>query len=184
MSPGTTLSVQDDNGTWASVPVITSGSSSFTGPLATTVQQSVANGTNTVSVQSPVNMETVQVGGGNQSLSFVGPNALVLTGGSGTDTITADSGPNRNVFTAGTGTLDVTGGSDGSTYAFHDNSGRMIIEDFGFYKGDSIAVDQDMQGGFNSSDDGQGGSLLTFANGGSIDVKGQAGLAAGQINWT
>ena len=181
---GTTLTVQDDNGTSATVPIITGGSSDFTGPLATTVQQSVSNGTDTVSVQSPVNMETVQLGDGNQSLSFLSPNALVLTGGSGTDTVTADSGPNRNVFTAGTGTLDVTGGSDGSTYAFHDNSGQMIIEDFGFYKGDTIAVSQDLQGGFSSGDDGQGGSLLTFANGGSIDVKGQAGLAASQINWT
>ncbi len=182
-SSGTTLAVQDDNSTWSNVPVITSGSSDFTGPLATTIHQSVSNGTDAVSVQSPVNMETVQLGSGNQSMSFASPNALVLTGGSGTDTVTADSGPDRNLFTAGTGTLDVTGGSSGSTYFFHDNSGKMIIEDFGFYKGDSLGIDRDLQAGFNSTDDGQGGSLLTFANGGSIDVKGQAGITASQIGW-
>ncbi len=179
----TTLTVQDDAGTSANVAVITKGSNNFSGPLDTRVQQSVSGGTDTVSVSSSVNMETVQLGSGTQSLSFMSPNALVLTGGSGSDTVKADSGPGRNLFTPGTGSLDVTGGSDGSTYFFHANSGKLTIEDFWVVKGDSINVDRSLQGGFNSADDGQGGSLLTFGTAGSIDVRGHGGIGASDIYW-
>jgi len=179
----TTLTVQDVSGTRADVPVITTGSNTFTGSLNTGVQQSVSGGTDTVSVQSRVNSETVQLGSGTQSLSFLSPHALVLTGGSGSGTVKADSGPGRNLFTPGTGSLDVTGGSDGSTYFFHANSGQMTIEDFGTLKGDAISVDQSLQGSFNSADDGQGGSMLTFGTAGSIDVRGHSGMAASDIYW-
>ena len=179
----TTMTVADDTGAFASIPIITSGTSSFTGSLDTTVKQSVANGTDTVSFDSYVGSETMMLGSGVQSFTFQSPVALFLTGGSGTDTVTATSGPHRNVFTAGTGSLDASGGNDGSTYFFHAKSGTMKIEDFNFTDGDSLGVDKSLQGAFKCANDGRGGSLLTFGTTGSIDLVGHAAITAANISW-
>ncbi len=125
----------------------------------------------------------MQLGSGTLSFAFHSPVALILTGGSGTDTVTADSGPGRNLFTAGTGSLDVSGGNNGSTYFFHANSGAMKIEDFNFNDGDSLGVDKSLQSAFKCVSDGHGGSLLTFGTAGSIDLVGHAAVTAANIGW-
>ncbi len=179
----TTMTAADDKGTSASVPITTSGISSFKGPLDTTVTQSVANGTDTVSFDSHIRSETVMLGSGTQSFVFHSPGALTLTGGSGTDTVVADSGPNRNLFTAGAGSLDVSGGNNGSTYFFHANSGTIKIEDFNFTDGDSLGVDKGLRSAFKCASDGRGGSLLTFGAMGSVDLVGHAAVTADSIEW-
>lgn len=163
------LTATDNRGVTATVPVITSGTSDFTGPLAGTVHQSVASGIDTVSAAAAITSETLTFGSGSQRMSFVGSQSLTVHGGSGVDAVTASAG--KNIFTAGAGTLDARGGSGQDAYVFHAGDGLLTIEDFSRAKGDSLTVDRSLQGSLHEASDGHGGTMLSFGTAGQgIDL--------------
>ncbi|MCW3474461.1 hypothetical protein [Limobrevibacterium gyesilva] len=177
-----TLTATDKYGVTANVPVITSGSQDFKGPLAGTVHQAVASGVDTISATSAITSETLLLGSGTQAMSFIGRQSLAVTGGSGTDTVKAAAG--RNTFTAGTGTLDVTGGSGKDTYVFHAGDGLLRIEDFSLLKGDRLLVDQALKGSLQQAPDGHGGVMLTFGSAGhGIDLPHLSSFNASNIHF-
>jgi hypothetical protein len=166
---GSTLTAIDQSGVSANVPLLSSGSSS-TAVGSGTVTQSVASGVDTLSFRG-ISSETLQLGSGTQSMKFIRPGALSVTGGSGVNTVTATAG--RNNFTAGTGTLDVTGGSGRDAYVFHANGGLLKIEDFSLGKHDSLTVDRSLQSSLQQASDGHGGVMLSFGTPGQgIDLVG------------
>ncbi len=177
--PNVTMTATDRNGTTGNVPVITSGSSQTTVGIGT-VSQTVASGVDRVSF-SNITSETLQLGSGTVDMSFISPRALVVTGGSGTDTIVASSGSNK--FTAGTGTLDVTGGSGNAAYFFHAGDGLLKIEDFSSRR-DSITVDKSLQGSLQQTSDGHGGVLLELGPAGQgIDLVGVTSFSVSRIHF-
>jgi hypothetical protein len=64
---------------------------------------------------------------------------------------------------------------------FHAASGVLAIENFSIAKGDTLSIDQSLQGGMQSASDGAGGTMLNFGTGQDIDLKGVASLPA--IQW-
>jgi Ca2+-binding RTX toxin-like protein len=113
---------------------------------------------------------------------LVNPRAMVLTGGSGADTVTADNGANR--FVAGSGSLDVTGGPGAAAYVLHAGGGSLTVEDFDPGKGDTLTVDQALQGALVQASDGHGGTLLAFgAKQGSIDLINHATVSPSAIHF-
>ena len=126
--------------------------------------------------------EAATLGDGTRKLVLVNPQAMVLTGGSGADTVAADSGSNE--FVAGTGSLDVTGGPDAASYVLHAGSGPLTVEDFDPGKGDTLAVDKTLQGALVQASDGHGGTLLAFgAKQGSIDLINHATVSPSAIRF-
>jgi hypothetical protein len=126
------------------------------------------------------NNATVTLGTGTDNIQFQGMASINLTAGTGDATVQADAG--QNTFTAGTGTLDVTGGSGADAYIFHQGDGTLKIEDFSFGKGDTLTVDQTLQGSMQVSSDNAGGTLLTFGSG-SIDIAGVSSFDSSQIHF-
>lgn len=176
----TTMSAIDQHHTFANVPVITSGSSR-TAVGTGTVSQSVAAGVDTVSFTN-INMEVLQLGSGTVRMSFIGAHTLGLTGGSGNDTVTANSG--NNTFIAGTGTLDVTGGPGNDTYKFLAGRGLLRVEDFATAR-DSIVIGKSFQSSFHQAPDGHGGTMLTAGGAGhGIDLVGVPSLPASKITFS
>jgi Ca2+-binding RTX toxin-like protein len=115
-----------------------------------------------------ITSDTLQLGSGTVDMNFISPRALTATGGSGTDTITANSGNNR--FVAGTGALTVTGGSGHNSFVFHADDGSLTITDFS-HRRDTLTVDQSLKGSFQEASDGNGGTLITFGTAGhGIDL--------------
>jgi len=105
---------------------------------------------------------------------------MVLTGGSGADTLTVDSGANR--FVAGTGSLDVTSGPGAAAYVLHAGGGSLTVENFDAGKGDTLTVDKALQGALTQASDGHGGTLLGFGvKQGSIDLINHAALSPSNI---
>jgi hypothetical protein len=165
----TTMLATDSNGVTASVPVISSGSLDYTGSLDGTVHQVFSSGTDNVSATAAITSETVQFGSGDQAMSFTGPQTLTVTGGSGTDIVTAATGGDG--FVAGLGTLDVFSGPGANAYLFHAGDGLLRIEDLSLSQGDTITVDKSLQGHLHESSDGSGGVMLTFGTRGhGIDI--------------
>ncbi len=164
------------------MPIISSGTSSFTGPLAGTLNQSVASGIDTVSATAAITSETLTFGSGTQQMSFIGSRSLTAYGGSGADTITAAAG--NNTFTAGTGTLTVTGGSGKDAYVFHAGDGLLTIEDFSRSKGDTLTVDKSLQASLHKSPDGHGGTMLSFGTAGQgIDLANVSSFSTSRIHF-
>jgi len=168
-APAGTMTVTDNGGGTGTVTLIGSGSHTDHPSGTSTVTQTVSNGTDTIEVAGTAKGEALSLGAGQQKIVLVNPRAMVLTGGSGTDTVSADTG--ANTYVAGTGSLTVTGGSDASGYVLHAGSGQMSVDDFNFGKGDTLTVDKSLQGALKQAGDGHGGTLLTFGAGqGSIDL--------------
>jgi hypothetical protein len=177
------LTATDVNGVSAEVPLITSGTSNFTGPLAGTVHQSVSSGTDSISASAKISSETLQFGDGTQEkMQFLGSQPVSAVGGSGPDTVTTGSGNDQ--IAAGTGTLDATGGRGADTFVFHANSGLLNIHDFSPQQGDNIVVDKSLQGSLTEASDGHGGTMLGFGiSGQGIDVLGHSSVPAGSIHF-
>ncbi|MEO9190830.1 MAG: hypothetical protein ABI224_12665 [Acetobacteraceae bacterium] len=176
----TTMRVMDQKGTAASVPVVTSGSSR-TAVGVGSVSQSVAAGVDTVS-SAGISYEILRLGSGTVQMRFIGPSAVAVTGGTGTDTVTASS--NNNGFIAGTGTLDVTGGPGSGQYVFPAGGGLLKVEDFAIGR-DHIVIGKSLQGATHQASDGHGGTMLTVgAAGHGIDLVGVASLPASKITFS
>jgi len=176
-----TLTVTD-NGSSAAVPLLVSGSHTDHPSSTSMVQQAASSGTDTITSSGSVKGEALTLGGGTRKLVLVNPRAMVLTGGSGADTVTADTGANR--FVAGSGSLDVTGGPGAAAYVLHASGGSLTVEDFDPGKGDTLTVDQALQGALVQASDGHGGTLLAFgAKQGSIDLINQATVSPSAIRF-
>ena len=119
-------------------------------------------------VLSSGNVVKATLGSGNDNVGFIGPQQVVLTGGSGATTVLAAGG--NNTFTAGSGSLDVTAGAGKDAYVFHTTSGLLTLEDFSLAKGDTLTIDKSLQGSLHEASDGQGGMMLTFGTNTSQDV--------------
>jgi len=181
-TPADMLAVTDNDGSSAAVPLIASGSHTDHPASTSTVQQAADGGTDTITTSGSVKGEAFALGAGTRKLVLVSPRAMVLTGGSGADTVTADSGANR--FVAGSGSLDVTGGSGAAAYVLHAGGGALTVEDFDPGKGDTLAVDQALQDALVQTPDGHGGTLLAFgAKQGSIELINHASVSASAIRF-
>ena len=181
-TPVDTLAVRDKDGSSGSVPLIASGSHTDHPAGTSTVQQTVSGGTDTLATSGSAKAEAATLGDGTRKLVLVNPRAMVLTGGLGADTVTADSGANE--FVAGTGSLDVTGGPDAASYVLHAGGGALTVEDFDPGKGDTLAVDKALGGALAQASDGHGGTLLTFgAKQGSIDLINHASVSPSAIRF-
>jgi len=127
------------------------------------------------------NAASVTLGAGTSQINFIGASAITLSGGSGQATVTADAG--NNSFVAGKGTLSVTGGGGSDAYVYHADSGILTIEDFSLAKGDTLTLDNTLQGSLSQTSDGQGGTLLSFGPGHAVDIHGVAALPSTSILW-
>ena len=164
----------------------TTPSVSETGDHGNLAKNLAQTGTYTVGgdsfVLSTGNAVSVTLGGGVSKIGFIGASAVALTGGSGEATVTADVGNNQ--FVAGAGSLDVTGGAGKDAYIFHATSGVLTVEDFSLPKGDSLTIDESLQGSLHQATDGMGGTMLTFGTAGhGIDLHGVASIASSNIQW-
>jgi hypothetical protein len=68
--------------------------------------------------------------------------------------------------------LTVAAGGGPDAYVFHSGDGLLTVEDFSTAKGDTLTVDQALQGSMVSASDGAGGTMLTFGSGQGIDLQG------------
>ena len=134
-------------------------------------------------VLSTGNVLKATLGSGKDNVGFVGPQQVVLTGGSGTATVLAAGG--NNTFTAGSGSLDVTAGAGKDAYVFHTTSGLLTLEDFSLAKGDTLTIDKALQGSLHQASDGVGGTMLTFGTSTShgVDIRGLVALPSSNIVW-
>ena len=134
-------------------------------------------------VLSSGNVLKATLGSGNDNVGFIGPQQVVLTGGSGTATVLAAGG--NNTFTAGSGSLDVTAGTGKDAYVFHTTSGLLTLEDFSLAKGDTLTIDKALQGSLHQASDRAGGTMLTFGTNTShgVDIHGVAALPSNNILW-
>jgi len=182
LTPSDTLAVTDNDGSGATVPLAVSGTQTDHPSGTSTVQQAAGGGTDTITSSGSMKGEALTLGGGTRKLVLVNPRAMVLTGGSGADTVTADSGANQ--FVAGTGSLDVTGGPEAAAYVLHSSGGPLTVEDFDPGKGDTLAVDKALQGALVQAPDDHGGTLLTFgAKQGSINLISHASVSPSAIHF-
>jgi len=182
--PAGTLAVTDNDGSSATVPLVASGSRTDHPTGTSTVQQAAGGGTDTITSSGSVKGETLSLGAGVQKLVLVlvNPRALVVMGGSGTDTVMADGGANQ--FVAGSGSLDVTGGPGAAAYVLHAGGGRLTVEDFDPAKGDTLTADKALQGALVQASDGHGGTLLAFGGKqGSIDLISHASVSPSSIRF-
>lgn len=175
----TTMVATDQSGATVNVPVIAAGSSRT--PVGSgAVAQSVASGTDSVSFVK-INAETLDLGSGTAKMRFISPDHLAVTGGSGTDTIVANSGTNK--FVSGSGTLDVTGGTGSNIYVYHAGAGLLRVEDF-LTARDVVQVDKSLRNSLRETPDGHGGTMLSFgAAGHGIDLIGVPSLPASKIHF-
>ena len=173
-TPADMLTVTGNDGGTAAVPLIATGSRTDK-VGGGTVGQVVKDSTDTLTTSGAVKSEAATLGGGTRKLILVNPRSMTLTGGSGTDTVTADGGANR--FVAGSGSLDVTGGPGANEFVLHAGAGSLTVEDFDASKGDELLLDQSLQGALKQVSDGHGGALLSFGAGtGTVDLIGRANL--------
>ena len=126
---------------------------------------------------------TVMLGSTAVTMTFAQMSGINLTGGSANATVTADAG--TNTFTAGAGTLTVTGGSGADAYIFHNGDGAMTVNDFSLAKGDTLTIDQSLQGVAQFAPDSQGGTMISFGTTtqGRIDLVDAAGVKAGNVQF-
>jgi aryl-phospho-beta-D-glucosidase BglC (GH1 family) len=117
------------------------------------------------------------------SIQFIDMDAVNVTGGSAAATVTADTG--TATFIAGSGAMNISGGSGADTYVLHAGSGNLTIADFSAAKGDTLTIDQSLQGAETVGSDGAGGVLLSFGTeAGWIDLKNTSVLPQGAIHFS
>lgn len=124
---------------------------------------------------------TATLGTAATTIAFVHMTAITLTEGAAAATVTADAGTNS--FTAGKGALTVTAGSGADAYLYHAGNGLLAIAGFSVTKGDTLTIDKSLQASMTEKSDGHGGSMLTFAQGGGVDIKAIAAFPAADIHW-
>jgi len=115
------------------------------------------------------------------TIQFAGMQSVTLRGGGGDAVVTADQG--KNSWTAGSGQIDVEAGTGADAFIYHAGSGRMIIRDFAAIGGDTLTIDGGLRSSMQIAPDGQGGTMLSFAGTGGIDLKGLAGDPTTMIRW-
>jgi hypothetical protein len=125
---------------------------------------------------------TVGAGSEAGTIQFIGLSQISFTEGAANTVVTANAG--TNTWTAGAGTLEVRGGGGSDTYVYHQGNSRLTVDDFSAAKGDVLKVDSLLLASLTSVKDGTGGTLLTFASGGGIDLKGVATNVAASIHWS
>ena len=180
-TPAGTLSVTDNTGSSTSVPLIAAGSRTDN-VGGGTVSQAVKDGADTLTTSGAVQSEAAALGGGTRKLILVNPRSMTLTGGSGADTVSADSGSNR--YVAGSGSLDVTGGPGADDFVLHAGAGSLTVEDFDAGKGDTLSLDKSLQGSLKQASDGHGGTLLSVGAGAStIDLINHGTLSQSSIQF-
>jgi hypothetical protein len=133
-------------------------------------------------VLSASGVATVGAGSEAGTIQFVGLSQISFTEGAANTVVTANAG--TNTWTAGAGTLEVKGGGGSDTYIYHQGDSRLTVDDFSAAKGDVLKVDSLLLASLTSVKDGTGGTLLTFASGGGIDLKGVATNVAASIHWS
>ena len=179
--PAGTLSVTDGTGAATPVPLIAAGSRTDN-VGGGTVSQAVKDGTDTLNTSGAIKGEAATLSGGTQKLILVNPRSMTLTGGSGADTVSADSGSNR--YVAGSGSLDVTGGPGADDFVLHAGAGSLLVEDFDAAKGDTLSLDKSLQGSLKQASDGHGGTLLSVGAGaGTIDLINHGTLSQSSIQF-
>nr|WP_294525521.1 cellulase family glycosylhydrolase [uncultured Rhodopila sp.] len=161
----------------SSISVATAGTAASVDPTAI---GTTTLGDETFVLNTP-EVVAVTLGAAASTLNFVGLSGITLAAGSGDATVTADGG--GNTFTAGAGSLTVTGGSGADAYVYQAGDGALTVGDFATAKGDTLTVDQSLQGSMVESADANGGTLLTFGGAGSIDIANVASLASSAIQW-
>jgi hypothetical protein len=101
--------------------------------------------------------------------------------------VTSNGG--SNTWTAGIGSLEVSGGSGADTYVYrtgvsHTGNGRLTVDDFSAAKGDVLDITRSLKKSMTIASDGKGGTLLSFASGGGVDLKGITTNPINLIHWT
>ncbi len=179
--PAGMLSVTDGTGAATPVPLIAAGSRTDN-VGGGTISQVVKDSIDTLTTSGAVRSEAATLGGGTRKLILVNPRSMTVTGGSGADTVSADSGSNR--YVAGSGSLDVTGGPGADDFVLHAGAGSLTIEDFDAGKGDRLLLDKSLQGSLKQASDGHGGTLLSVgAEGGTIDLINHGTLSQSSIQF-
>jgi hypothetical protein len=115
------------------------------------------------------------------TIAFLGMSSIMLTEGRANATVTADGG--TDMFIGGKGKLTVTGGTGPDSYFYHAGDGLLTINDFSAARGDTLTIDKVLRASMKETSDHQGGRLLTFHGGSSIDIKNIASLSASDITW-
>ena len=113
---------------------------------------------------------------------FAETSQINLTEGSGNTVVRAQAG--TNTWTAGAGTLSVIAGSGQDSFIYHAGNGRLTIDDFVTAQGDTLSIDSGLKASMKAASDGSGGTLLTFASGGGVDLKGITANPTSLIHWT
>jgi hypothetical protein len=116
------------------------------------------------------------------TILFAKTSQVSLTEGAGNTVIRAQAG--NNTWTAGQGTLRVIGGTRQDSFVYHAGNGRLTVDDFSTAQGDTLSIDSSLKGSMKSASDGSGGTLLSFASGGGVDLKAITADPAGFIHWT
>jgi hypothetical protein len=122
------------------------------------------------------------LGSAAETIQFIGLSQISLTEGAANTVVTADGG--TNTWTAGVGTLEVNGGGGTDTYIYHQGDGRMTVDLFSAAKGDVLTIDAQLKASMTVVADGSGGTLLLFASGGGVDLKGITTNVASLIRWS
>jgi hypothetical protein len=124
----------------------------------------------------------VHLGSTAGTIQFIGMSRVRLTEGTAKTVVTSNGG--TNTWIAGRSALEVSGGSGADAYIYHANDGRLTIDDFFGAKGDVLTIDKKLEASLKVASDGHGGTLLSFASGGGVDLKGITKNAAGLIHWS
>jgi endoglucanase len=136
----------------------------------------------TFNVTAP-GVASVVLGSTAISIQFVSMDAVDVTGGSAAATVIADTG--TATFTVGSGAMTITGGNGADNYVLHAGSGNLTIADFSAAKGDTLTIDQSLQGAETVGSDGNGGVLLSFGTeSGWIDLKNTSSLPEGAMHFS
>ncbi|MEA2737109.1 MAG: trimeric autotransporter adhesin [Acetobacteraceae bacterium] len=143
-------------------------------------------GGDTFSITAPGSAKVV-LGSMPGKIQFIGMSHVVLTEGSGNAVVTSNGG--SNTWTAGIGSLEVSGGSGADTYVYragvsHTGNGRLTVDDFSAAKGDVLDITRSLKKSMTIASDGKGGTLLSFASGGGVDLKGITTNPINLIHWT
>jgi len=132
-----------------------------------------------ISVTSPGVAEIAL--GAPSLLQFVGMIGVVVAGGAAEAVITANGG--TNMWIAGSGALDITGGPGGDIFAYGAGDGRLTIRDFTPGQGDVLQIESPLQASLAMTDNGSGGTLVSFGGSSAINVVGVAQDSIGPIRW-
>lgn len=165
---------QWSNGGWSGGNGIATSPLPSAPPPYTPPPSTAPSGTGPVQVSGQSGGLSVVLGSGSTSMSFLQTPSLLVTGGSGTSTLTFDGAAN---VTVGTGPMSVTEGTNGAdVYTVQGGSGALTITDFSAAKGDAIQAPSAVQSVASSGSDGHNGTLLSFGAGvGTVDLQNYTG---------